>query len=180
MNYLKADDDSYRLVIAGEIKDCPAYWGDIERLIEKHDLGKHVIKKIKHIPDDEVEVFFKASDVLVLPYTFIFQSGVPFLSYSFGLPLIAADVGSLREVIVEGKTGMICRKEDPADLADKIRDYFKSDLFRNLSESMENIKKYGNDVYSWDGIGSTIRGVYDDVLARKNRLSGFQPERKLT
>ncbi len=165
LKLLRADDESYRLIIAGQIKGCQPYWQDIERLIEKHDLERCVIKKIKHIPDDEVEVFFKSSDVLVLPYKFIFQSGVPFLSYSFGLPVIAADVGSLREVIVEGKTGMICLKEDSADLADKIRDYFNSELFGNLGENMKNIKKYGNEMYSWDGIGATICGVYEALLA---------------
>ena len=38
----------------------------------------------------------------MLPYTHIFQSGVLFLGYSFGLPVIASDVGSLREDVIEG------------------------------------------------------------------------------
>jgi hypothetical protein len=35
------------------------------------------------------------------PVSWIFQSGVPFLSYSFGLPVIATDVRSLRNDIIE-------------------------------------------------------------------------------
>ena len=38
-------------------------------------------------------LFFKAADVLVLPYRHIYQSGVLFLGYSFGLPVLAADRG---------------------------------------------------------------------------------------
>lgn len=160
---LTANDDSFKLIIAGQIKNCPSYWERIEQIIKELDLEKHVVKHIKHIPDDGVEIYFKSADVLVLPYTFIFQSGVPFLSYSFGLPVIAADAGSLGEVIVEGKTGMICRKEDSADLSEKIRDYFNSELYRNLEENMKMIKKYGNETYSWDKIGATIQGVYGSL-----------------
>ena len=163
--HLKTTDDSFKLIIAGEIKNCQSYWENLERLIEELEVRKYIIKQIKHIPDDEVEVFFKSSDVLVLPYKFIFQSGVPFLSYSFGLPVIASDAGSLREVIVEGKTGMICRKEDPADLAGKIREYFDSELYGNLEESMKKIKSYGNEKYSWVSIGATIHGIYEALLA---------------
>ena len=65
-----------------------------------------MILKIEYVPDAETEVYFKAADVLALPYTHIFQSGVLSLGYGFGLPVIAADVGSLKEEIIEGKTGL--------------------------------------------------------------------------
>jgi len=164
LGQLKADGERIKLIIAGQVKNCPAYWRTVEGLINKLDLESSILKRVKYIPDHEVEVLFKGSDALILPYKFIFQSGVPFLSYSFGLPVIATDVGSLREVIIEGETGMVCRKEDSADLAETIRRYFDSRLYRNLEVSMENIKAYGNEKYSWDGIGATIHGVYKALL----------------
>ena len=51
--------------------------------------------RIEHIPDADVELYFKSADVLVMPYTNIFQSGVLFLAFSFGVPVIATDVGAL-------------------------------------------------------------------------------------
>ena len=33
----------------------------------------------------------------MLPYRHIYQSGVLFLGYSFGLPILAADVGALKD-----------------------------------------------------------------------------------
>ena len=162
---LRVTDMSYRLIIAGRIKKCQSYWEDIERIIEERKLSNCVIKQIRFIEDDEVEVFFKASDLLILPYKFIFQSGLPFLSYSFGLPVIVTDAGSLSEVVVEGKTGMVCRKEDPVDLADKILKYYSSDLFINLQENMTVITNYGTENYSWDGISSTICAVYASLIA---------------
>jgi glycosyltransferase involved in cell wall biosynthesis len=68
-----------------------------------------IIQRIEYVPDEQTELFFKAADVLVLPYTHIFQSGVLFLGYSFGLPVIATDVGSLKLEIVGGDTGFVCQ-----------------------------------------------------------------------
>ncbi len=84
-------------------------------------------------PDDETEVYFKAADALVLPYTDIYQSGVLSLGYSFGLPTIATEVGSFREEIIEGETGLICRPADPADLAQAIERYFSSSMYADLT-----------------------------------------------
>ena len=58
------------------------------------------------------------------PYTHIFQSGVLFLAYAFGLPVIAADVGSLREDVVEGRTGFLFRPQDSCGFGQTIDDYF--------------------------------------------------------
>ena len=56
----------------------------------------------------------------MLPYRHIYQSGVLFLGYSFGLPVLAADVGSLKDEIIEGQTGFVFKSEDAADLAETI------------------------------------------------------------
>ncbi len=77
---------------------------------------------------------------MVLPYKEIFQSGVLFLAYPFGLPVVATDVGSFREEIVEGSTGFLCKPGDPAELAKAVETYFASDLYKNLKCSATGIK----------------------------------------
>jgi D-inositol-3-phosphate glycosyltransferase len=116
--------------------------------------------------DDQTESYFKAADVLVLPYRHIFQSGVLFLAYNFGLPVIAADVGSLRESVVEGATGYIFRPSDSIDLARKIEAYFSSRLFRELESRRQEIRDHANKKYSWTQVGKVTRNVYETLLAR--------------
>ena len=126
-----------------------AYWKSIEKEIAINRLNGQVIVRSEFIPDEDIEVYFKAADVLILPYTYIFQSGVLFLGYSFGLPVIAADVGSLREEIIEGQTGFLFDAENADDLADVIQSYFQSDLFNELDERRQWIRQYANARYSW-------------------------------
>jgi glycosyltransferase involved in cell wall biosynthesis len=158
-------DGSYCLVIAGKVKKGHAdYWNEIQRKIAASEIRAQVIERIEHIPDEDVELYFKAANVLIVPYTHISQSGVPFLAYSFGLPVIATDVGSLREDIIEGKTGFVCRPQDSSDLERVIGQYFESELFRNLETRRSEIKQYANERYSWDKVAAITTSVYSKLL----------------
>src|SRR5262249_18478655 len=106
----------------------------------------------------------KAADVLILPYAHVFQSGVLFLGYSFGLPAIASDVGNLKEEVIEGKTGFTFRPQDSSDLASKIENYFTSELFHNLETRRAQIKEYANERYAWSKVATITTAIYADLL----------------
>jgi len=163
---LAKSDESYRLIIAGKVKPGQTeYWNRIRRKIDDSVCRDQIIVRIEHVPDEEVELYFKAADVLIVPYIHIFQSGVPFLAYSFGLPVIATDVGSLREDIVEGRTGFVCQSRDSADLAGTIDRYFKSELFRDLESRRLEIKEYANERYSWNKVAAITTAVYSKLVS---------------
>jgi D-inositol-3-phosphate glycosyltransferase len=155
---------NYRLIIAGRVAGREDYWSKIQKEIIRMGVGERIIDRIEYIPDEQTELYFKAADVLILPYSHVFQSGVLFLGYNFGLPVIAADVGSLREDIIDGRTGYVFRPKDPADLAKAIETYFSSDMFRELESRREEIRAYANDRYSWDKVGQITRNVYEKLL----------------
>ncbi len=158
-----ADGGEYRLIIAGKPKNCDNYWNAIQRSLNEHEHRNRILQKIEFIPDTETEMYFKAADVLVLPYRHIFQSGVLSLGYSFGVPVIASDVGALRDDIVEGKTGFVCTPEDPGDLARVIRQFFISDLYANLASRRPGIQAYAQHRYSWDIVSEITVGVYGEL-----------------
>ena len=160
---ISAVDDEYRLIIAGRAARYPEYWAEIRARIEGDIKQGRVLLRASFIPDGEAEVYFKAADVLVLPYRRIDQSGVIFLGYGFGLPVLAADVGSLKDDIVEGKTGFLFRPEDPIDLAKTIEHYFESELFANLNTHREDIREYVKKQHSWDVAGRATLGIYSSL-----------------
>jgi glycosyltransferase involved in cell wall biosynthesis len=154
------NDGNYRLIIVGKPKRYQEYWKQIQLMIAESGIRHRVIERIEYIPDEETEVYFKAADVLILPYARVFQSGVLFLGYSFGLPAIAADVGSLKEEVIEGETGFMFKPQDPSDLARTIRQYFASELFTELESRRPQIKQYANERYSWSKVAAITKSVY--------------------
>jgi D-inositol-3-phosphate glycosyltransferase len=157
----------YRLIVAGEPKKgSEEYRDEILGFVKRNFDQEQVILRMQYIPDSEMELYLKGADVLVLPYKEIFQSGILFMSYTFGLPVVATDVGSFREDIIEGRTGFLCQPGDPAELAKAIKTYFASDLYRNLKVRRQELKDYANANHSWHGVAELTHAAYAKILAR--------------
>lgn len=164
---LPTHGEQYRLIVAGRPgKGCEEYWGSIRKTISACTQQNRVLVRADFIPDDEVETYFKAADVLVLPYRHIYGSGILSLGYSFGTPVLAADVGSLKEEVVVGKTGFIFKSADPNDLCAAIERYFASDLYKHLSRQRQKIRSFAADRYSWNEVGRSTLSVYAHLLRR--------------
>ena len=84
-----------RLLIVGEI------WEDKEsvKAAENSPFRDKITVVNKYVPDSEVSLYFSASDVLVLPYTRASQSGVAHIGMAFGIPIVATEVGGLKEAL---------------------------------------------------------------------------------
>ena len=160
---LSRSGQRYRLIIAGRPKGSESYWEAIRSRIADTELAGTIIQRIEYIPDESTEIYFKAADVLVLPYTHVFQSGVLSLGYNFGLPVIAADVGSLRDDIVEGRTGYLCRSKDPHDLASCIERYFNGEMHSQIAVLRHQIRRHAYDRYSWEKVGSITGNIYKNL-----------------
>jgi glycosyltransferase involved in cell wall biosynthesis len=83
-----------RLLIVGEI------WEDRKELlgqIKASPFYKHITLVDEYVPDDKVNVYFSAADVVVLPYLRASQSGIAHIAMSFGKPVIVSEVGGLKE-----------------------------------------------------------------------------------
>jgi D-inositol-3-phosphate glycosyltransferase len=159
-----AERHAYRLIIAGRPKGNDGYWSGICEAIWADVRKGRVLLRGEYVPDGETEIYFKAADVLVLPYRYIYESGVLYLGYSFGLPVLAANVGSLRDEVVEGKTGFVFQPEDPTSLAKSIERYFASDLYENLEKNRPAIVSYAVERHSWSTVSRMTLNVYTSVL----------------
>jgi len=160
---LAARRSDCRLIIAGRPKGEPEYWAGLLARINASALRDRFILRIEFVPDADTEIYFKAADALVLPYTHIFQSGVLFLGYNFGLPAIAADVGSFKEEIIAGRTGLIFQPRDTAGLVRALEEYFASDLYAHLPERRPDIRQFARERYSWTTVARLTTAVYKQL-----------------
>ncbi len=59
------------------------------------------------IPNEDVEPYFKAADVVCMPYNSGTQSGILMMSYGFRIPVVVTEVGGISELMTDGKTGKV-------------------------------------------------------------------------
>jgi D-inositol-3-phosphate glycosyltransferase len=169
---LAARDARYRLLVSG--RPAQGYERPLAaiRALFRSAGRDRVRERLEFVSDEETEIYFKAADVLILPYTAVYQSGVLILGYAFGLPCIAADVGSFRHDVIEGHTGFLFRPGDPGALADTAERYFASELFRSLPRRREEIRLYAAARYSWDAVSAKTTAVYARLGTDRPRHGG--------
>jgi glycosyltransferase involved in cell wall biosynthesis len=83
-----------RLLIVGEI------WEDRKELLDQINVSPAHDKITlidEYVPDDKVNTYFSAADVVVLPYLRASQSGIAHIAMSFGKPVVVSEVGGLKE-----------------------------------------------------------------------------------
>ena len=162
---LKPKEGRFKLIIAGRIKCDDSYWSSIQSLISDYDIEGRVLQRTEFIPDHEIEIYCKAADVMILPYTHIFQSGILVLGYSFGLPIIVSDVGSLKNEVIEGKTGYVFKPEDSGDLALKLTAFFESEVYSNHESTRRHIEKITSSQHSWKEAGAITAKSYRSLVS---------------
>ncbi len=109
-----------------------------------------------YMPDKEVEKYFAASDLVVLPYVSATQSAVVQIAYGFDKPVVVTNVGGLPEVVTDGKTGYVVPPEDPAAIAETVGRFFAEN---KAAEFEENVKKEAYR-YDWDRMSETVERLY--------------------
>lgn len=149
-----------KLIIAGKV--AISYKCELDRLLSDKNIKDSVITMFKYVSENEIEVLFKAGDVVVLPYLEASQSGVLFLSYAYGKPVIASDIGSFPDDIITGTTGYLFKKNDSLDLAHKIKQCF-DELWPKREQVELFIKNHSNDHYSWKKIGKDLERIYQEA-----------------
>lgn len=168
LTILARADKHVRLIIAGTVKrGSAAYWDRVQEAIADGGIRDQVLQRIEFIPDEDVECYFKAADVVVIPYADISQSGILVTAHNFGLPVIATDVGALRDDVIDDRTGFLCPPRDPAALAQTIDRYFSSELYRNLPTRRAEIRRFANERHSWTTVAQMTRSVYTRLPAER-------------
>jgi len=95
---------------------------ELQELSYKLRLGERVWF-VGRRPHSEIPLWMNAADLLCLPSL---NEGLPNVileAHACGRPVVASDVGGVREILVDGEGGYLCRPTDPKSLA---RAIFKS------------------------------------------------------
>ncbi len=157
-------DPGVLLVVAGALPrgmNFQPYSDTIQRL----NLSENIRTFVRFIPDEDVDSFMAASDLVVLPYLkFEAQSGVLLRAYAHKKPVVVSDVGAMGELVSSDKVGLVVEPGVPKALADAIISVLdKSDEFHSrYSPELE-------DKYSWENVAELTMRSYENAIAIRNQ-----------
>lgn len=124
---------------------------DYYNLIEELSIKEYINVVEGYVKDTEVEKYFAAADLVVLPYVSATQSGIVQIAYGFQKPVVVTDVGGLPDVVDDNKTGYVVESRNPNALAEAvIKFYMNSD-----NNWKENIVQKAKE-FSWEVMGEKI------------------------
>ncbi|MEM1110346.1 MAG: glycosyltransferase [Pseudomonadota bacterium] len=141
------------LLIAGEV------WGSREAYdhrIEELGLADRVRFVDRYIAHDDVGSYFRAADLVVLPYLSATGSGVVKLAYSYHRPVVVSAVGSLPEAVRPGETGEIVKPGDAAALAGAIDGY----LQRHDRDAVERAVASHVQSFDWKTVVDALASLW--------------------
>lgn len=158
MPKIKAALSDAKLLIVGEFgsaEDKARYIGQIKDLAVlnlNQNLEVSVVIHDGYTPDREVEKYFAACDIVVLPYESATQSGIVQIAYGFGKPVVVTDVGGLPDVVTDNRTGYVVAPRDENALAEAVVRYFAE------GKETEFVKNITDEAYrfSWERMGEAV------------------------
>jgi alpha-maltose-1-phosphate synthase len=153
--YISRQISNVKIIIAGQGEDFRKYetmMGHRESFIVYNE----------YISNEMVAELFQRASIVVLPYIEGSQSGVVALAYAFKKPVVATSVGSIPEVVDDGKTGYIVPPRDSVRLAKAIIDLLKNETLRK--QFGENAYRMTKNELSWDNIAIKTIEAYKELI----------------
>jgi starch synthase len=142
------------ITIAGE--------GNMKKYKKSIAEKSNIVVLNRFIPDEEVAELFQKTTLVVLPYTHGSQSGVIPIAYAFKKPVVVTDVGSIPEVVEDGKTGFVIPPKNVNALVEAIIKLLQNDELRN--EMGEYAYKKMKKELSWVKNAEKTAKIYKEAI----------------
>ena len=149
MPLIKEKVRNIKLMVVGSFGDDKE---DYMQIIKENQIEDSVEVIDNYTPDNEVEKYFAACDLVVLPYESATQSGIVQIAYGFEKPVIVTNVGGLPDVVTDGKTGYVVEAKSPEVLAKAVEKYYVEHKEKEFSEGVKEEAAR----FSWDRIVEKI------------------------
>lgn len=151
-------NDNFIIYVASGLKYAPKELVENSlALIQKYNLQDKIMLNLNYLDTLDIEAIFKATDVVVLPYTHASQSGVMMMAFGFNKPVVITDAFYDREWVNE-KAGVVSKSADPSDLAEKILSLMSND------DAMKKMGEYGYNYslehFNWEHISRQYAEIY--------------------
>jgi len=139
------------LLIRGHAPD-QGYKDFLKAQVRRHRGALRISSVLNAVSDEEMEIAFKAADIVLLPYLEGSQSGIKFMAYAYGRPVLASEIGSLHENVKPGVTGETFTAGD----AESFRTALERMLARLSEYNETSIRTYAHEHCSFDAAAKQV------------------------
>jgi len=151
-----------RLIIAGKVVDVPFF--QYQAKINALGLTNNCICLIRYIKNKEVPLLFASSDMVVLPYGRIYQSGVLLMAMSFSRAAVVSDIPGMLDIVKDQDTGYVFQNGNLKALASCLLECLGDNSHREkIARNGFNMIKKNHD---WELIGKLHAILYTSNLRR--------------
>jgi len=152
------DNEDLQLLIAGQphgkrIRD------DVR---EKAANVNNITTHYTYVPDQELQNYINASDIMVFPYRNIFTSGGIFMALSFGIPIIAPRLGCITDALHESPN-FIYDATEGGGLVNAMRAAIE------FKDRLDDIGRYNRNLanrFGWQEIAEKTTDTYRKCLKK--------------
>ena len=131
------------LVISGNPGNDVEYASVLRNLAEG---DQRISLQLQFIPDDQIQIYFNACDVVVLPFAHVLTSGSAILAMSYAKPVIAPRTGCLPELL-EPDCGWLYETGGLDSIIDVMKSTLKEDCIRAGMNGFKKISACSVDVF---------------------------------
>jgi len=102
-----------------------------------------------------------SADALVIPSVYEPFGIVALEGMAAGVPVVAADVGGLAEIVERDRTGVTVYARNPESIAWGVKRVLSDS--RYSERLIQNAKKKVEEVYSWEAVAKRTVEVYEEA-----------------
>jgi beta-1,4-mannosyltransferase len=153
-SFQQLDGDHLRLLIAGQARDKSLE----EEIREAARKDSRLVFHSGFVAEDRVQLYFRAADIVVLPFTRVTTSGSLILALSFGCGVIAPSMGCIPEMI-DTSTGILYNPLEEGALLKALRMSLERDSSVMGLKAREAAERLG-----WKSVAEKHAEFYRRVL----------------
>ena len=147
------------LVVGGDEKDSDRI-DSLRVLADSLGVGDQV-SFLDARPHDKMPLFYNSANVCVIPSYYESFGLVALEAMACGVPVIASDVGGLRETIYSGRTGYLVPYHDPGRFAEYINLVLNDDA---LASELGDMARSDVWRFGWEEVAERIEHIYHNLV----------------
>ena len=139
---------------------------EMRATIQQHNLNH--VEMVGHLPFEETMALFQGARALIFPSEWYETFGMVALeAFATGIPVIAAHIGAVAEVVDHGRTGYHFNPGDADDLKQQVRSMWDNDM----REMRQAVRREYEEKYTVDKNYEYTMAIYEDAIRRRKGVS---------